>query len=110
MKKLACAMVLSVFLGQGSALAHSDHGVISGQTALSIASKTVNQLAFKDFGYEVGQLDASWKELKDSNFSVIEVLENSYIVSAKNMANEKAIFFHIGNNGQVLNVKNNNDF
>ncbi|MFT4995498.1 MAG: putative cupredoxin-like copper-binding protein [Paraglaciecola sp.] len=110
MKTLACAMILSIFLGQGSALAHSDHGVISGQTALSIASKSVKKLAFKDFGFEVGKLDASWKELKDSHFSVIEVLEGSYIVSAKNSASAKAIYFRIGKNGQVLSVKNKNEF
>jgi uncharacterized cupredoxin-like copper-binding protein len=110
MKKLACAMLLSALLGQGSALAHSDHGAINGQTALKIASKSVKQLAFKDFGFEVGKLDATWKELKDSNFSVVEVLEGSYIVSAKNMASGKTIYFHIGNNGQVLNAKNSNEF
>lgn len=110
MKKLVYAMILSLFLGQGSALAHSDHSVISGQTALNIASKSVKHLAFKDFGFEVGKLDASWKELKDSNFSVIEVLEGSYIVSARNMASEKAIYFQIANNGQVLNVKNSKEF
>jgi len=110
MKKLAYAMLLSVFLGQGSVLAHSDHGVINGQTALSIASRSVKQLAFKDFGFEVGKLDPSWKELKDSNFSVIEVLATSYIVGATNMAREKTIYFHIGNNGQVIEVKNSKAF
>ena len=110
MKKLACALLLSVYLGHGSALAHSDHGIISGQAALNIANKSVQQLTFKDFGFEVLQLDKSWKDLKASDYSIVEVLEDSYIVSAKNMVSEQSIYFHIDNNGQVRNVKNNNEF
>ncbi len=110
MKILACAVLLSALIGQGNALAHSDHSVISGQTALSIASKSAKQLTFKDFGFEVGKLDASWKELKDSNFSVVDVLENSYIISAKNTVSENTIFFQIANSGQILKVKHSNEF
>jgi hypothetical protein len=110
MKKLASAIILSAFLIQGSALAHSDHGAINGQMALNIASKSVKQLAFKDFGFEVGKLDASWKELKDSSFTVVEVLQASYIVSAKNGPNEKTIYLQIAHNGEVLNVKTSQDF
>jgi len=110
MKLVFFVLFLVAFIGQGSALAHSNHDVISGQTAVSIASKTVKQLAFKDFGFEVGKLDASWKELNSGNFNVVEVLEDSYIVSAKNSASESTIYLHIGSNGQVLNVKNSNTF
>ena len=110
MKILISAVLFISFLGQGNALAHSNHSVISAQTALSIASKSAKQLAFKDFGFEVGKLDASWKELKDSNFSVVDVLGGSYIISARNTASENTIFFRIATNGQILNVKNSNAF
>jgi hypothetical protein len=110
MKILTTTLLFITLLGQGNVLAHSDHSVISGQTALSIASKTAKQLTFKDFGFEVGKLDASWKELKDSNYSVVEVLEDSYIISAKNTVNENTIFFRIAKNGQILNIKNSNEF
>lgn len=112
MKFLVCVMLLTVWLFglQSVALAHSNHDVISGQKALSVANRSVKQLAFKDFGFEVGKLDASWKGLKIENFSVAEVLEEGYIVSATNNTNGAVIYFHIGANGQVLNVKNSNAF
>ncbi|MFT4937033.1 MAG: hypothetical protein ACI88A_000042 [Paraglaciecola sp.] len=110
MKILVCAVLLATLIGQGNALAHSDHGVISGQTAVRIASKSVKQLTFKDFGFAVGKLDASWAELTADNFSVVEVLDNSYIISAKNMASKKNIFLQIANSGQLLKVKNSNEF
>jgi hypothetical protein len=110
MKILTRAVLFIALIGQGNAFAHSNHNVISGQTALGVASKSVKQLTFKDFGFEVGKLDASWKALKDSHFSVVDVLEDSFIISAKNIASDNTIFFQIANNGQILNVKNNNEF
>jgi hypothetical protein len=47
MKILTRAVLFIALLGQGNALAHSNHNVISGQTALSVASKSVKQLTFK---------------------------------------------------------------
>jgi hypothetical protein len=110
MKILVCVALLGALFGLGSALAHSDHGVINSQTALKIASKSTKQLAFGDFGFEVGKLDPSWVELENSHYSVVDVLEDSYIVSAENVAKEKTIFFQIANSGQVLKVKNSNEF
>jgi hypothetical protein len=37
MKILTTTVLFIILLGQGNILAHSDHSVISGQTALSIA-------------------------------------------------------------------------
>ena len=110
MKILVCVALLGAFIWQGNVLAHSDHGVINSQTALKIASKSTKQLAFGDFGFEVGKLDPSWVELENSNFSVVDVLEGSYIISAENVAKDKTIFFQIANSGQVLKVKNSNEF
>ena len=110
MKILVCAVILAALIGQGNALAHGGHGVISGKTAIRVAGKSVKQLTFKDFGFEVGKLDASWTELTESNFSVVEVLNDSYIISAKNVASKKTIFFQIANNGQLLKVKDSNEF
>ena len=41
MKKTLSAVVLCCTLISGRALAHGDHGVISGQKAISIAAKSV---------------------------------------------------------------------
>lgn len=105
MKVIIRILLLVTCIGQGVAIAHVDHDVISNETALNIASKSVKQLTFKDFGYAVGKLDASWKSLNESNFSVIEVLEETYIVSATNMPKNEVIYFEIAKNGQVLGVK-----
>ena len=51
MKETLSAVVLCCAIISGSALAHGDHGVISGQKAISIAAKSVKQMAFKDFGF-----------------------------------------------------------
>ena len=110
MKKTLSAVVLCCTLISGSALAHGDHGVISGQKAISIAAKSVKQMTFKDFGFEVGKLDESWKDLSPEKFSVVSVEEEFYVVSASNSDAAKQVFFKIANNGQVLDVKAKNDY
>ena len=103
-------MVLCCTLISGNALAHGDHGVISGQKAISIAAKSVKQMTFKDFGFEVGKLDESWKDLSPEEFSVVSVEEEFYVVSASSSDAAKQAFFKIANNGQVLDVKAKNDY
>jgi hypothetical protein len=105
MKIVICTLLLIATIGQGKAFAHDGHNVISSETALNIASKSVKQLVFKDLTYDVGKLDASWKLLNESNFNVIEVLENTFIVSASNPSNNKVIYFEIAKNGKLLGVK-----
>jgi hypothetical protein len=75
MKVIIRTLLLVACIGQGVAIAHVGHDMISNKTALNIASKSVKQLTFKDFGYGVGKLDESWKSAADANFSVIEVLQ-----------------------------------
>ena len=110
MKKTLSAAVLLCALISGNALAHGYHGVISGQQATRIAAKSVKQMTFKDFGFEVGKLDESWKDLTPEKFSVVSVEEEFYVVSASNSDAAKQVFFKIANNGQVLGVKAKNDF
>ncbi|MBL4742008.1 MAG: hypothetical protein COB75_03700 [Idiomarina sp.] len=110
MKKTLSAAALCFALISGSAVAHGDHGVISGQKAISIAAKSVKQMTFKNFDFEVGKLDDSWKDLSLENFSVVSVEEEFYVVSASNSDTAKQIFFKIANNGQVLDVKTKNGF
>tara|TARA_R110001583_G_C5499961_1_gene395655 strand:+ start:147 stop:473 length:327 start_codon:yes stop_codon:yes gene_type:complete len=105
MKVIIRALFLVACIWQSAALAHQGHNEITSETALNIASKSVQQLTFKDFGYQVGKLDASWKSATDAHFSVIEVLEKSFIVSATNTPKSEIIYFEIAKNGQVLGVK-----
>jgi hypothetical protein len=111
MKKCLATITLlcSVFVS-GHVLAHGDHGIISDQSAISIATKSVKQLTFKDFGFEVGKLDYSWNDISVEHVSVISVENDFYVVSAANKTTLKKIFFKIANNGQVLDVKHQEDF
>ena len=105
MKAIIRTLLFIVCIGQSAAFAHEGHNEINSETALSIASQSVQQLTFKDFGYEVGKLDASWKSATDANFNVIEVLEKTFIVSATNSSNNEVIYFEIAKYGKVLGVK-----
>ena len=105
MKVLIRTIFLISVILQGAAYAHQGHDVISGNTALSIASKSVKQQTFKDFGYAVGKLDASWKSLNDSSFKVLAVLDKTFVISAANSINDQVIYLEITKNGKVLDVK-----
>jgi hypothetical protein len=96
--------LLIVCIGPGLAFAHEGHSVINSETALNIASKSVSQLTFSDLGFEIGKLDASWKSLTNSNYSVVQVLEKKLIVSATNTSNNEVIYFAIAKNGKLLEV------
>ena len=90
--------------------AHSDHGVIDSETALEITDKSINQMMFKDMGFEVGKLDSTWKGLQRSNFSVVETNSEYFLISVKNPTTNQVIYFKISTNGQVLDVTNTKPF
>ena len=99
----------ALIIASSVAFAHKNHGVISSETALNIANKAVKQLTFRDLGFEVGKLDASWNLLTDTNFSVIRALDKTFIISATNTTSKNVIYFEIANNGEVLGVKESNE-
>jgi len=109
MKKIIRTIIstafLIVFMGLGIAVAHEGHETISSETAIKIANKSVKQLTFKDLGYEIGKLDTSWKSLTDTDFSMVQVLEKTFLVSATNTTNNNVIYLEIAKNGKVLYVK-----
>lgn len=110
MKKTLSAAFICCAVISGNAQAHGDHGVISGQNAISIAAKSVKQMAFKDFGFKVGKLDNSWKNLSPDKFNVVSVKEEFYVVEALNADATSQLYFKIANNGQVLDVAATNEF
>lgn len=105
-------LTLSFFFASVSTqvMAHSDHGHINGQAAVSIAEHSLLKLTFKDLGFEVGKLDQSWKNTSRDQVSIIEIKDDFYIISAKNIKNNKTIYMKIGNNGQLFDVKYTNSF
>lgn len=105
MKVIIRTLFLVACIWQSAAFAHQGHNEISSETALIIANKSVQQLTFEDFGYQVGKLDASWKSATDANFNVVEVLEKAFVVTAANPSTNEVIYFEIAKNGKVLSVK-----
>jgi hypothetical protein len=105
MKVIIRALFLVACIWQSAVFAHQGHNEISSETALNIANKSVQQLTFKDFGYQVGKLDVSWKSATDANFDVVEVLEKAFVVSAVNPSTNQIIYFEIEKDGKVLSVK-----
>jgi hypothetical protein len=110
MKKLLSILALCSAIFCSNVTAHSAHGDISGQAAINIVSKSLPQMTFKEFGFEVGKLDASWKLLTSSDMSVVSVKDSFYVVSANNTETGGSIYFQIANNGQVMAVNHKNNF
>lgn len=107
---LRTIFLLALITPAGVAIAHSDHGAISEQSAIQIASKTVKQMTFKDMGYQAGQLDAGWKSVSSEDIEVVDIRDGFYVVSATNKEAKKSVYFKIGANGQVLQARDTNSF
>ncbi|MDO8862060.1 DUF6488 family protein [Haliea sp. E1-2-M8] len=111
MKLFFCAiLLLTLITPAGVVVAHSDHGVISPQSAIQIASKTVRQMIFKDMGYKAGQLDTSWKSVPIEDIEVVDVRDGVYVVSATNKETMGSVYFKIAANGKVLEARDTNSF
>ncbi|MCC2605309.1 DUF6488 family protein [Planctobacterium marinum] len=110
MNKLLSIITLCGALLTSNVQAHGDHGVISGQKAVSIAATHIQKMTFKDAGFEVGKLDESWKNIDKSQLSIASVEDNFYVVSASNSTTERKLYFQVIKNGQVKAVKYINEF
>jgi len=109
MKAVLFALVLGASIAQNSVYAHTTHGVDEDK-AIAIVYDALPQLTTKDFGFEVGQLDKSWNSIADSVVTMVETDGDFYVMQATNTETDATIFFLIGINGKVLDVKNSNDF
>ncbi|WP_199525485.1 DUF6488 family protein [Pseudoalteromonas sp. bablab_jr011] len=110
MNRLFTTALICIALVSVGALAHSGHDLINDQKAMNIAAKSIKKMTFKDYGFEVGKLDASWKEVANDKLSIVHVEEGYYVVKVENNQNEKNIFFKIAKTGELLDVKSNHDF
>ncbi len=102
--------LLTLITPAGAVIAHSDHGAISEESAIQIASKTVKQMTFKDMGYEAGRLDAGWKSVPIEDIEVVDVGDGFYVVSVTNKETQESVYFKIGANGKVLEARDTNSF
>ena len=105
---LIVALLTSIAVHNNSS-AHSTH-CVDESTAIQIVLAAIPQLTTRDFGFQVGQLDASWNPMDESNIAMVETDGDFFIMSARNAQSTTTIYFLIGINGQVLEVKDSNDF
>lgn len=99
---LRTLLLITLITSSGLVMAHSDHGMISDDTALQIAHKAVQQMTFKDFGYPVGKLDASWKSVKPDDIEVVEVGDGFYVLRITQSEMEQSLSMTIAFTGQVM--------
>ena len=103
MKQLLRTLLLVILsTPAGLVLAHSDHDMINDDTAVQIAHKTVQQMTFKDFGYPVGKLDASWKSVKPDDIEVVEVGDGFYVLRITQGGTKGSLSIKIAFTGQVM--------
>ncbi len=105
MKQLLRTLLLVIMITPaGLVMAHSNHGTINAETAVQIAHKAVQQMTFKDFGYPVGKLDASWKSVKPDDIEVVEVGDGFYVLRITQSGTKQSLSMKIAFTGQVLEV------
>tara|TARA_R110002033_G_scaffold1052_9_gene9448 strand:- start:127 stop:462 length:336 start_codon:yes stop_codon:yes gene_type:complete len=110
MKTLLFTMVLLSSFISSYSLAHSSHGHMNDNAAISVVIKSAKQMTFKDFGYAVGQLPESWKNITVADVTVFSVTGGVYIVSATNAEDKKTLYFQIADDGEVMAVSESSTF
>ncbi|MBT79992.1 MAG: hypothetical protein CL587_06325 [Alteromonadaceae bacterium] len=110
MKKLIAGLAASLMIMSGNVAAHADHGKISGQVAVEVAAKAAKQMTFKDFGFDVGKLDESWKDVSSTSFAVASMERDYYVVRATHPESGEKVYFKIAGNGMVIDAKEINEF
>jgi len=106
---LRTLLLLTIITPASMVLAHSNHGTIDAQSAIQIASKSIQQMTFKDLGYQAGKLDASWKSVPIEDIEVIDSKEGFYVLRAANKSTNKSLYLKISVTGKVLKARENNE-
>ncbi len=101
---LRTLLLLTLITPASRIMAHSDHGKIDEQTAIQIAGKTVQQMTFKEMGYGVGKLDASWKAVQENDIELAGVEGDYYLLLVTHSGSKKALSLKIAFSGQVLDA------
>lgn len=109
MKSFLLALGLLTTSMQQNVHAHSSHGV-DEDTAIKIVYEAVTQFTAADSEFEVGQLEETWNSISESDVEVVETDGDFYVMRATNSETQASIYFLIGINGKILEVKNTNDF
>jgi len=80
---------------------------IDTQSAIQIASKSIQQMTFKDLGYQAAKLDASWKSVRIEDIEVVDFKDTFFMLRAVNKAINKSVYLKITVTGKVLEAMEN---
>lgn len=107
MKKMMTALLLTIlsFNSQWLAAHGEGHGAVNASQAQAIALSITKKLSFKDLGFSVGKLDASWRKVSSENTSVLPSDSDKHIIQVNNPENDKRIIVSVTPTGGVLTVK-----
>ncbi|MBO1895781.1 hypothetical protein HNW13_008330 [Shewanella sp. BF02_Schw] len=89
---------------------HSRHNHMNDKKAVDIVILLTQKMTFKDLGYKVGQLPASWQNITVADTTVLSDTGDVYIISALNTEINKILYFQIANDGDVIAVSESNVF
>ena len=67
-------------------------------------------MTFKDYGFDIGKLDGSWKDVSSTSFAVASLERDYYVVRAIHPDSGEKVYFKIAGNGMVIDAKETNDF
>ena len=106
MKILLTTLVMIATLFTVNVFAHSDHSHISREQAIKITVKSAKQMTFKDFGFEVGKLDSSWKTLTATDVAISHIENGNFFTSANNKSLKATLYFKVAQSGELVDVSN----
>lgn len=112
MKTLAKLLLITLTFISSAVFAHGgdSHGKANPAKALEIAQSTAKKLTFKANGMSIGKIDKSWNNIAKEDFIMVEMNDEAYLVKAKNKANDQELFFIVGKDGKVKDVKDGKSF
>lgn len=97
--------IIALALGfSGMVFAHGSHTPVSPEEALNIAKGVAVTLSEEDRGMGFGKLDDSWKTVPADNISIGKTGPGFYIVTLKNVSEERTLYVLMSNMGEVYDA------
>ncbi|BFM09780.1 DUF6488 family protein [Halioxenophilus aromaticivorans] len=107
MKTATISLVLVAALFSATAGAHGKKTPptsLKRGSAKNLVTITVQQMTFKDMGFEAGKLGRSWQSITDDNIVLASRNGSTFVYTVKNDANDKVLTVNVLNDGTVESV------
>lgn len=104
MKALLLSALLTISAFSGTVQAHGDHGAISESGAMNIATRVVQKMTLRDYGYAAGQLDASWESIGKDQIVLKEKGAGFYIVEVTKSGSDEKVYVKVLLDGSISDV------